>query len=310
LQAAHGGGTYDGFVAKLDAAGSALSYSTYGGGSSDDVGEGIAVDGAGNAYVTGHTYSTDFPTASPLQAANAGGSDAVVAKLNAAGSVLSYSTYLGGSGYDQAYGIAVDGSGNAYVTGGTSSANFPTASPLQAAHGGGIYDGFVAKLNAAGSGLSYSSYLGGSSGEWGRGIGVDGLGNAYVTGETESTDFPTASPLQASNAGSPDGFVAKLDAAGSGLSYSTYLGGSGGEWSRGIAVDGAGNAYVTGETQSTDFPTANPLQATLAGSTDVFVARLGDTGPAAVPALSGAARILAALLLLSAGLLHRLRASG
>ena len=275
LQATFGGGYYDAFVAKLNAAGSTLSYSTYLGGSSDENAHGIAVDSSGNAYVTGLTSSTDFPTANAVQASNGGGNyDAFVAKLNAAGSTLSYSTYLGGSAYDFAQGIAVDSSGNAYITGVTLSTDFPTANAVQASYGGS-YDGFVAKLNAAGSTLSYSTYLGGSSDDYGIGIAVDSSGNAYVTGLTSSTAFPTVNSLQATfGGGSYDGFVAKLNAAGSTLSYSTYLGGSSDEYGYGIAVDSSGNAYVTGLTGSTDFPTVNPLQASYGGGLDAFVAKI------------------------------------
>jgi len=258
-----------------------LVYSTYLGGSGDDSGQGIAVDAAGNAYVTG-TTGGNFATANPLQASNGGGDDVFVAKLNAAGSALVYSTYLGGSGTDYGQGIAVDAAGNAYVTGYTASTNFPTANPLQASNAGGVSDAFVAKLNAAGSALVYSTYLGGSSEDWGNGIAVDSAGNAYVTGRTLSTNFPTANPLQASNRGMDDVFVAKLNAAGSALVYSTYLGGSERDCGYGIAVDAAGNAYVTGYTGSINFPTANPLQATLAGGGDVFVAKLNAAGSALV----------------------------
>jgi hypothetical protein len=282
LQAAFGGGIVDAFVAKVNAAGSALVYSTYLGGSGNDNGLGIAVDASGNAYVTGFTSSTNFPTANPLQAAYGGGIyDAFVAKVNAAGSALVYSTYLGGSGNDNGYGIAVDGSGNAYVTGDTNSTNFPTANPLQAANGGGD-DAFVAKVNAAGSALVYSTYLGGSGWEFGQGIGVDTFGNAYVTGLTQSTNFPTANPLQAAFGGGTDAFVAKVNAAGSALVYSTYLGGSAGDVGDGIAMDASGNAYVTGYTFSANFPTANPLQAANGGSSDAFVAKLNAAGSALV----------------------------
>jgi hypothetical protein len=308
LQAANAGSA-DVFVSKLNAAGSALVYSTYLGGSDGDGGNGIAVDGAGNAYVTGGTISPDFPTASPLQT-DAGGSDAIVFKLNAAGSALIYSTYLGGSGHDYGEGIALDGAGNAYVTGDTWSTDFPTASPIQGAHGGGTYDVIVAKLNAAGSALTYSTYLGGSGDDFGYGIAVDGEGNAHVTGYTYSTDFPTASPLQAGLLGSTDAFVSMLDAAGSALTYSTYLGGSFADHGEDIAVDGAGNTYVTGYTESTNFPKVNPFQAALAGGDDAFVAKVdpyGEPGPP-VPALSGAGTVLFLLFLLSAAALRRGRA--
>jgi uncharacterized protein (TIGR03437 family) len=288
LQRSSGGG-WDVFVAKLNATGSALVYSTYLGGNGDDRAGGIAVDSFGNAYVTGTTGSTNFPTASPLQATYGGGGDAFVAKLNAAGSALVYSTYLGGYGSDQGFGIAVDSFGNAYVTGITSG-NFPTASPFQASHGGGGPETFVAKLNAVGSALVYSTYLGGSGEDYGDGIAVDSSGNAYVTGWTNSTNFPTANALQAafggvSSTGYPygDAFVSKLNQAGSALVYSTYLGGSGGDEGRSIAVDSAGSAYVTGWTNSTNFPTASPLQPTYRGSSrNAFVAKLNAAGSALV----------------------------
>ena len=276
-----------------------LSYSTYLGGSDADYGYGIAVDSSGNAYVTGMTASTDFPTVNPLQATNHGSNDVFVAKLNAAGSALVYSTYLGGSGADQGSGIAVDGAGNAYVTGGTSSTDFPvTPGGFQTTSPGGTcgigshlhpcVHVFVSRLNPAGSALVDSTYVAGSSDESGQGIAVDSSGNAYVAGSTQSTDFPTANPLQAycDNCGptNDDAFVAKLNPAGSALVYSTYLGGSNYDWGNGIAVDSSGNAYVTGYTYSTDFPTVNPLQATkksVSGGT-AFVAKLNPAGSALV----------------------------
>jgi hypothetical protein len=173
-----------------------LSYSTYLGGNGDDEGFGIAVDAAGNAYVTGDTSSPNFPTANPLQPGNGGGSDAFVAKLNPTGSALVYSTYLGGNGADEGTSIAVDGAGDAYVTGLTFSTNFPTtANPLQPANGGGS-DALVVKLNPTGSALVYSTYLGGNGADEGLGIAVDATGDAYVTGLTLSTNFPIANPLQ------------------------------------------------------------------------------------------------------------------
>jgi hypothetical protein len=285
LQPAYGGNG-DAFVAKLNPTGSALVYSTYLGGSGGDYGSGIAVDGSGNAYVTGGTTSTNFPTMNPLQPVCGGDYDAFVAKLNSTGSALVYSTYLGGSGEDYGSGIAVDSSGNAYVTGGTGSVNFPMMNPLQPAEAdGGLYgDAFVAKLNPTGSALVYSTYLGGNGFDSGIGIALDSSGNAYVTGQTGSTNFPTRNPLQSAYGGGDyDAFVAKLNPTGSALVYSTYLGGSGGEYGSGIAVDGSGNAYVTGQTSSTNFPTMNPLQSAYGGGDyDAFVAKLNPTGSALV----------------------------
>jgi hypothetical protein len=264
------------FVAKLNLSGSALVYSTYLGGSGGiDSGSGIAVDSAGNAYVIGGTTdSTDFPTMNPLQPVYGGNGDAFVAKLNPTGSALVYSTYLGGSGQDNGTGIAVDSAGNAYVTGYTSSTNFPTMNPLQPTYGG-HGDAFVSKIDPSGSALGYSTYLGGSGDDYGYGIAVDGGGNAYVTGYTSSTNFPTMNPLQPTYGGGEyDAFVVKINPSGSALVYSTYLGGTEAEVGYGIAVDSGGNAYVTGATDSTDFPTMNPLQPANAGSLDAFVAKI------------------------------------
>jgi hypothetical protein len=189
--------------------------------------------------------------------------------------VLLYSTSLGGNGGDGGRGIAVDGSGNVYVTGSTFSTDFPTAHPLQGSNGSNFQaDVFVTKINATGAAIVYSTYLGGSGSDTGTGIAVDGSGNAYVTGQTSSVNFPTANPLQGSAAGG-DAFVAKIAAAGSALVYSTYLGGSGGNLSSGIAVDGSRNAYVTGTTSSTRCPTTNALQSSLSGVQDAFVCRPG-----------------------------------
>jgi hypothetical protein len=276
------------FVAKLNAAGSALVYSTYLGGSDLDFGYAIAVDSAGSSYVTGLTLSTDFPIANALQSINRSSGnfseDAFVTKLSPTGSALIYSTYLGGSGNDLGFGIAVDSGGNAYVTGTTNSPNFPTANPLQSARSGN--DAFVTKLNAAGSALTYSTYLGGISEDVAHGIAVDGGGNAYVTGYTSSTDFPTVNAFQATIPGGSnpysDVFVTKFNAAGSALVYSTYLGGDAEDVGISIAVDSAGSAYLTGYTQSTNFPTANTLKSTLSGFMDAFVTKLNPTGSALI----------------------------
>src|SRR5258707_6194762 len=208
---------YDAFVTKLEAPGSALVYSTYLGGSVFDVGVGIAVDGAGSAFVTGQTPSTNFPTtAGAVQTTNAGSYDAFVTKLDATGSALVYSTYLGGSSYDYGLGIAVDKAGSAYVTGYTLSTNFPTTAGAVQTTNAGSYDAFVTKLNPTGSALVYSTYLGGSDFDFGFGIAVDGADNAYVAGYTSSANFPTTpGAVQTTNAGSYDAFVTKLDAAGS-----------------------------------------------------------------------------------------------
>jgi len=243
------GGMEDVFVTKLDASGSIL-YSTYLGGSDEDMGDGIAVDGAGVAYVTGHTVSADFPATSG--ALPYGGlDDAFAVKLDAGGGLL-YATYLGGSMVDQAHSIAVDGSGSAYVTGHTDSTNFPTTPGLFTDVDGTRADAFITKLDANGA-LLYSTYLGGTGADGGHAIAVDGSGSAYLTGSTFAPDnFPTT-PGAFTGFDSIDGFVTKLDASG-GIAYSTYLGGNARDEGHGIAVDAEGSAYVTGETFSPDFP--------------------------------------------------------
>ncbi|MFQ5612200.1 MAG: SBBP repeat-containing protein [Anaerolineae bacterium] len=272
-------GSSDAFVTKLNPTGSALVYSTYLGGDEVEAGYGIAVDAAGNAYVTGYTHALNFPTVNPLQPTFGGYWDAFVTKINPAGSALVYSTFLGGWWYDYGYDIAVDPSGNAYVTGFTTSSDFPTVNPLQPVAGGGGRDAFVTKVNSTGSALVYSTYLGGNGTDDGQSIAADTSGNAFVAGVTASSNFPTANPLQSVHGGGlSDAFVAKLNPAGSAFGYATYLGGSGDDLGLGIAVDASGNAYLTGSTASGNFPTANPLQAANAGGNDAFVARIAASG--------------------------------
>ena len=294
------GGNTEAFVSKLNAQGSGLVYSTYVGGSSDDYARAIAVDSSGSAYVTGQTSSSNFPVVNALRSSYGGSTDGFLLKLNPAGSALLFSTYLGGSEEDIGYGVAVDGQGSAYVTGSTRSDNFPVQQALQAKRASGdcsfsifgffikssCADAFVTKFAASGTTLVYSTFLGGTTtsggdGEdYGNAITVDAAGRAYVTGTTRSTDFPKVKPLQAAPGGGTDAFAAKLNESGSALLYSTYLGGKGDETSNGIAVDAAGNAYVTGGTGSTDFPTAKPLQKTLKGKSDAFVSALNPDGTA------------------------------
>ncbi|HEY3042419.1 MAG TPA: SBBP repeat-containing protein [Vicinamibacterales bacterium] len=271
-------GNFDVFVTKLDPSGTApLVYSTYLGGLGGDLGFGIAVDGVGNAYLTGATGSSGFPVTAGAFDTSISAVDVFVTKLSAAGSLL-YSTFLGGSSFDEGGGIAVDTVGSAYVTGYTSSSNFPvTAGAYDTSPNGGM-DVFVTKLDPiAGAPLAYSTYLGGTVDDRGRGIAVDGAGNAYATGETRSSAFPvTAGAYDTSYNGGLDGFVTKLDPiAGAPLVYSTYLGGTGDDFGRGIAVDGAGYAYATGQTGSSAFPvTAGAYDTSYNGGLDVFVTKL------------------------------------
>jgi hypothetical protein len=285
-----GAGGGHAFVTKFNAAGTALLYSTYLGGSSSEHGQAIAVDSAGSAYVTGDTFSTDFPTVNPVQPTNTfNTSAAFVTKFSPDGSALIYSTYLGGStGGQTGWGIAVDTGGNAYVTGNTAADDFPLVNPLQATNktsppSSGT--GFVAKYNAAGSALVYSTYLGGSDQDIGWGIAADAAGNAYVTGETNSVDFPTAHAFQSACNHCPavsNAFVTKINPTGSAFVYSTFLGGSDTSDAEAIAADTSGNAYVTGTTTATDFPTVNPLQATNHGQGNAFVTKFNAAGSALI----------------------------
>ena len=216
----------------------------------------------------------------PTKRTLGGTSDAFVTKLNPAGSGLVYSTYLGGSGGDNGMGIAVDASGNAYITGYTSSADFPTTFGAFQTTYGGSGDAFVTVLNSMGSGLVYSTYLGGSDAEQGNNIAVDGGGNVYVTGLTRSANFPTTvGAFQTTSGGMQDAFVTKLNPTGTGLIYSTYLGGSSDDEGKGIVVDAAGNAFVTGRTSSINLPTtAGAFQTTFGSVQDAFVTKLNFAG--------------------------------
>ncbi len=278
------GAGVEAFVTKLDAAGR-LVYSTYLGGSRYTSGRGIAVDAAGDAYVTGATNSTDFPTSRrALQRSYGGGPfDAFVTKLDPSGTALAYSTFLGDTHYDEGNAIAVDARGRAVVAGRTVSPNFPAVGRLEPHVVSGA---FVARVDPAGSALSYAAVLGGASpanhGDTAFAVAVDPGGAAYLTGVTNSADLNLTHPIQAALGGGSDAFVAKIDAGGTAVVYCTYLGGSGDEIGRGIAADGDGNAYVTGQTTSSDFPTTLALQAVGAGGADAFVTKLSPDGGALV----------------------------
>jgi hypothetical protein len=265
------------FVVKLNAAGNGLLYSTIIGASNDDFGRSIAIDASGNAYVTGETWSSSFPTVNAYDNSLNGSCDTFVFKLNATGNGLVYSTYVGGNEYDYGRSIAIDLSGNAYVSGFTWSSDFPVVSAYDSWLDG-LTDSFVFKLNATGSGLLYSTFVGGTSEDDGRSIAVDPSGNAYVTGETNSFDFPTQNAFDSSLNGSSDVFVFKLNATGNELLYSTFVGGEAIESGSSITVDIAGIAYVTGGTMSSDFPLMNAHDDSLAGLSDAYVFKLNATG--------------------------------
>ena len=284
----------DAFVAKLNPSGTAMLYATFIGGSNFDWGRSIAIDASGNAYITGQTTSPDFPVTgkafqknlAQLNCPRCGidNYDAFVAKLNPNGSALLYSTYLGGAGsIDDGLAIAIDASGNAYVAGETSSPDFPTtAGALRRTNSGGD-DTFVTKLNPTGSALVYSTFIGGTQEEFPARIALDVANNAIVFGNTSSSDFPTTPGAFDTTAnGGFDAFVLKLNAAGSGLVYSTFLGGSGFDSAGGLAVDGAGDTYVSGGTSSPDFPTTPGAFRQVCGSVDGFVTKLNATASALI----------------------------
>lgn len=289
-------GGIDAFAAKLNIQGNDLLYSTYLGGSFTDVAYAIALDRFDNAYITGRTESSNFPVKNPLQPGLRGQRDAFVTKFSPDGAIL-FSTYLGGEPpapgereEEAGYSIALDALQNIYVTGFTSSPSFPLVNPIQGAFGG-VEDAFVTKLNSIGSAIIYSTFLGGTRADNGRSVAVDGFGNAYITGYTLSSDFPHVNAFQQTYGGSGDGFVTKLNGAGTALVYSTFLGGSADENagiasdvtpSCAIAVDALGQAYVTGKTTSQDFPVARPIQSGLQGETDAFIAKFDSAGSALI----------------------------
>ena len=293
-------GNYDAFVVKLNPTADALVYSTYLGGSDIDFATEITVDAAGQVYLTGNTGSSNFPTAgSPFDPSYNGGivtplikGDAFVAKLNAAGSALVYSSFLGGAtSYDVGTTIAVDNNGNAYVGGSTRSNDFPTTPGVMDSSFGGDHDGFLVKVNPTGSALTWATYLGDSYGDYVSSLAVDTVGQVYATGYTDSPNFPvtpgsfdeTCGTDSVCNEGNPyranDAFVVKLNAAGSGLVYGTFLGDAEGDVSHSIAVDETGYVYIIGATTSSNFPTtASAYDASQNGNSDVFVTKLNPAG--------------------------------
>lgn len=248
---------------------------SYLGGSRMDTVTSVAVDASGNIYVAGWTESDDLPVANAAQSRSGGGVDAFVAKLTPGREALIYLTYLGGSFDDRAFSVAVDGSGNAYVAGATSSPNFPAVNAYQGRSGGGR-DAFIAKLSPGGV-LLYNTYIGGSGADVAQGIAIDGLGNVYAAGVTDSADFPIRNAAQAMYGGVQDGFVLKLNQAGA-LVYSTYVGGSLTDSATAIAVDASGCAYITGSTESSNFPSVSAFQPKRGGGMDAFVVKVSASG--------------------------------
>jgi PKD repeat protein len=277
----HGQQLYDAFVVKMNPTGTSVLSATYIGGTNNDNGLGVAVNSLGQIYVTGTTTSTEFPILNALQGSNAGNQDAFLVKIAAGGNSIIFSTYLGGSGIDSGNAIAIDPSGNVYVCGSTTSTNFRTAFPLQAANAGGT-DAFVAKFTPDGGVLTYGTYLGGVGNDSANSIISDSSGNAYIAGSTASANFPLVASFQTQLNGASDAFVTKINAGGTILVYSTFLGGAGTDFANGITVDSQSNCYVTGGTTSTDFPTQSPsvlpVQTLNGGMTDAFVTKFAQSG--------------------------------
>ena len=290
-------GRSDAFVAKLNPSGSGFAYVTYLGGSGspqsgiEEEGRSIAVDAAGNAYVTGRTYSPDFPVVNAFQTSYGGISDSFITKLNADGSALVYSSYLGGKFEDIGGSVAVDAAGAAYLVGVTNSTDFPLKNALQTERKGS-YDFYVTKVSPGGAALDYSTYLGGTGFELGTlaDIAVDATGAAYVGGSTDSADYPvtpsafqTAAKTDEHGVRGAEAVVTKIAPGGGALVYSTYVGGSKSEYSFGIALDASGQAHLVGHTTSTDFPTQNALApAARDPYTNGFITKLNAAGTALV----------------------------
>lgn len=272
LKRSFSGGFYDAFMVKLNAAGNALLYASYLGGSGNDTGAAIALDPAGNIYVAGTTASSDFPTRNPVQSSGGINTDAFVTKLNASGQLF-YSTYLGGNGADSGNAIVADATGNAYVAGSTFSLNLPVTAGCYQNQLAGAYDAFAAKLSTAGS-IIYATYLGGKDSDTATAIALDTAGNVYIGGNTYSIDFPTRNAVQTGPGGNGDVFFASLDHNGAAVLYSSYLGGSGSDSAAAIALDPPGNIYVAGYTFSANFPVTQPYPATGRGRT--FVSKIGN----------------------------------
>jgi hypothetical protein len=299
----------DGFVAKIDPTGSRLVYATYFGGTRWDSINAVATDSRGNAFIAGSTESLDLPLAYPAQGTLGGSNDGFVAKLNENASSLVYATYLGGSGSDYIGSLAVDAGGSAYVTGSTSSTDFPVVRAFQTQHAdpGFCDDAFLAKLDPSGSSLAYSTYLGGKPDtktqglcQGGNAVAVDGMGGAVVVGYTTSPNFPVVDATQPDFASKKcigyygdyceDGFVAQFAADGSSLTFATFLGGTQDDWATAVAVDKTGAIYVAGATYSNDFPVRGAFQSTAGGTKDTSDAFVVKIAPAASTARAGVSR--------------------
>jgi hypothetical protein len=274
IQAVHGG-YRDAFVTKINSEGNAFVYSTYLGGSENDNGYAIVLDSSQAVYIAGNTWSSNFPVKNALYGTYRGDGDAIIAKINPAGNDLVYSTYFGGTGEEEGLGIAVDNTSSVYITGWTSSKDLPLKSAFQKTYGGGLEDGFVTKINANGTGLVFSTYLGGLDMDKGLSIAVNANSNAYVTGHTFSKNFPIKNSLKPHTAYfEADVFIIQFERNGKKVVYSTLFGGRSDDWGIDICLDSLDQVYVSGITYAWDFPVKNAILAKSSKNCDGFVVKL------------------------------------
>ncbi len=281
-QPAFGGGYENAVIFKLDRNGK-LVYSTYLGGNNQERAQGMAVDATGAVFVSGFTWSIDFPVTNAIQRTMTGRPDAFLAKLSPAGDRFLFATYLGGSKLEYGAGLALDSSGNPVLVGTTASEDFPVVNPLQPALGSGAETGFITKISSTGDKILYSTYFGGNATVLLRAVKLDSADNMWIFGQVVGPGLPLKNPLQSSFAGgSNDDVIAKLNAKGDSILFSTYFGGSDLEFPSGLALDAAGNAYASGFTYSPDFPSKNSMQpfvgATHGYKSDTFLVKLSPTG--------------------------------
>ena len=264
----------DVFVTKLSSSGDSIEYSSFIGGNENEMANNIRIDEEGYIYLIGFTTSDNFPLINPIQNQNNGKKDVFIMKLNPSGTKIIFSTLIGGSDIDIAWGLAIDDNGSVYVTGRTKSKDFPLANPIDSFHDG-EWDAFVFKLSPQGDNLDFSTYIGGSKDEWGYGIDVDSDNNIFISGNTSSKDFPLKNAFD-STISDDDAYLVKINSSKNTIEYSTYMGGCNKENSWGLATDSQGNVYICGRTFSEDFPIKDALQSTKNGDCDIFISKFSN----------------------------------
>ncbi|MBN1167917.1 MAG: PKD domain-containing protein [Methanospirillaceae archaeon] len=273
------GGERDAFVVKINPDGTELVYITYLGGKGDDLAYGITIDADGDAYVTGSTNSEDFPTQDAYHKTNSGRTDVFLTKIDSEGRGILFSTFLGGSGDDIGYDVALDSDNNIFVTGSTTSWDFPIVNKYELSPYSGLEDGFITKLDSDGESIIYSNYIGGSARDLCSAVVIDPNGYACLAGQTDSPNFPTINAYQNVRKGVTDAFVVKFDPEGTYPAYySTYLGGKAIDIAKDLVVHTDGSLTITGQTFSSDFPVTNAFQRSLNGVSDAFITTLSANG--------------------------------